>query len=346
MDNLSIVTPDDWHLHLRDSPYLEAVVADTARQFGRAIIMPNLNPPVRSCEDALAYRTRILAALPTGSEFEPLMTLYLTDNTRVEDIEAASASPFIHGAKLYPAGATTNSDAGVTDLSRLTKVFESMQQHGFILQVHGEATAPDVDVFDREKVFIEQSLEPIRRDFPGLKIVFEHITTRDAVDYVSAADSNLAATITPHHLLINRNAIFQGGIRPHHYCLPIAKREQHRQALVTAALGGDERYFAGTDSAPHSIPSKESACGCAGIYSAHSALELYAEVFELAGDFTNFEAFMSLNGAGFYGLPRNQGKTSLTREAWTLPASLPYPDVGLVPFKAGETLRWKQVIDA
>lgn len=345
MNNLSIVTPDDWHLHLRDTPYLEAVVADTARQFKRAIVMPNLNPPVRTCEDALAYRERILAALPAGCEFEPLMTLYLTDNTRVEDIEAASASPFIHGAKLYPAGATTNSDAGVTDLSKLGRVFEAMQQHRFMLQVHGEATAPEVDVFDREKVFIEQSLERIRRDFPELRIVFEHITTRDAVDYVRAADTNLGATITPHHLMINRNAIFRGGIRPHYYCLPIAKREQHRLALVEAAVGGETRFFAGTDSAPHSVPAKESACGCAGIYSAHSALELYAEVFDLAGDFTHFESFMSLNGANFYGLPQNQGKTSLVREAWTLPASLPYPDVGLIPFKAGETLHWKQVVD-
>lgn len=282
MNSLSIVSPDDWHLHLRDTPYLEAVVNDTARQFGRAIIMPNLNPPVRNCADALAYRERILAALAPGSDFEPLMTIYLTDNTRVADIEAASASPFIHGAKLYPAGATTNSEAGVTDLARLTQVFEAMQKHGFVLQVHGEATAPEIDVFDREKVFIDQSLTRIRRDFPELRIVFEHITTSDAVDYVAATDSALAATITPHHLLINRNAIFRGGIRPHHYCLPIAKRERHRQALIAAAVAGDSRFFAGTDSAPHSIRAKESACGCAGIYSAHSALELYAEAFEQA----------------------------------------------------------------
>ncbi len=346
MNSLSIITPDDWHLHLRDNPYLDAVVNDTARQFRRAIIMPNLNPPVRSCEDALAYRERILAALTPGSDFEPLMTLYLTDNTRVEDIEAASASPYIHGAKLYPAGATTNSDAGVTDLARLARVFEAMQKHGFMLQLHGEATAPEVDVFDREKVFIDQSLARIRHDFPELPVVFEHITTRDAVDYVTSADGNLAATITPHHLLINRNAIFQGGIRPHHYCLPIAKREAHRQALVTAASSGDRRFFAGTDSAPHSKQAKESACGCAGIYSAHSALELYAEAFELADDFTHFEAFMSLNGADFYGLPHNQGRVRLERETWTVPASLPYPDSGLIPFKAGENLRWKQILDA
>lgn len=345
MKSLTIITPDDWHLHLRDTPYLEAVAADTARQFGRAIIMPNLNPPVRNCADALAYRDRILAALPAGNSFEPLMTLYLTDNTSVADIEAASASPFIHGAKLYPAGATTNSDAGVTDLARLDRVFEAMQKHRFMLQVHGEATAPEVDVFDREKVFIDQSLQAIRRKFPEMPVVFEHITTRDAVDYVTAADSHLAATITPHHLLINRNAIFQGGIRPHHYCLPIAKREQHRQALVKAAIGGDSRFFAGTDSAPHSRQAKESPCGCAGIYSAHSALELYAEAFELAGDLTHFESFMSRNGASYYGLPQNKGNIRLEREAWTLPESLPYPEDGLVPFKAGESLRWKQVVD-
>jgi dihydroorotase len=345
MNSLTIITPDDWHLHLRDTPYLQAVVADSARQFGRAIVMPNLVPPVRSCEDALAYRERILAALPANSNFEPLMTLYLTDNTRVQDIEAASDSPYIHGAKLYPAGATTNSDPGVTDLGRLARVFEAMQKHRFMLQVHGEATSPEIDVFDREKVFIDQSLERIRRDFPELPIVFEHITTRDAVDYVHAAERNLAATITPHHLLINRNAIFQGGIRPHHYCLPIAKREQHRQALLAAASGGDRRFFAGTDSAPHSQQAKESACGCAGIYSALSALELYAEAFELAGDFTHFENFMSRNGADYYALPQNQGSVRLERQSWEVPASLPYPDSELIPFKAGETLRWKQMID-
>jgi len=346
MNSLTIITPDDWHLHLRDTPYLEAVVGDTARQFGRAIIMPNLLPPVRSCADALAYRERILAALPQDSDFEPLMTLYLTDNTRVADIESASESPYIHGAKLYPAGATTNSDAGVTDLAKLERVFEAMQKHRFVLQVHGEATAPDIDVFDREKVFIDQSLERIRRDFPELRVVFEHITTRDAIDYVQAADADLAATITPHHLLINRNAIFQGGLRPHNYCLPVAKREMHREALVAAAVGGDARFFAGTDSAPHSQKAKESACGCAGIYSAHSALELYAEVFENAGDFTHFEAFMSRHGADYYGLPHNSGRTRLERESWTLPEALPYPEAALIPFRAAETLRWKQIIDA
>jgi dihydroorotase len=343
MNSLTIITPDDWHLHLRDSPYLDAVVGDTARQFGRAIIMPNLTPPVRSCDDAMAYCERILAALPAQSKFRPLMTIYLTDNTRVEDIEAASESEFLFGAKLYPAGATTNSDAGVTDLTKLDRVFEAMQKHRFILQVHGEATAPEVDVFDREKVFIDRSLRSIRKNFPELRIVFEHITTTEAVEYVRAADAHLAATITPHHLLINRNALFQGGIRPHHYCLPVAKREQHRQALLTAASGGEARFFAGTDSAPHSRGAKESACGCAGIYSAHSALELYAEAFEQSGDFSHFESFMSCNGASFYGLPQNQGTITLAREKWKLPDFLPYPNTELIPFKAGEILRWKQV---
>ncbi len=345
MNSLTIVTPDDWHLHVRDTPFLEAIVGDTARQFGRAIIMPNLTPPVRSCEDALAYRNRILAALPAQSGFEPLMTLYLTDNTRVEDIEAASESPYIHGAKLYPAGATTNSDAGVTDPGKLDAVFEAMQKHGFILQVHGEATGDDVDIFDREQVFIENSLDRLRKKFPELPIVFEHITTRDAVDYVLDAETNLAATITPHHLLINRNAIFRGGIRPHYYCLPVAKRESHRRALTAAASGGDPRFFAGTDSAPHTRQAKESACGCAGIYSAHSALELYAQAFEQAGDFSHFESFMSRNGARFYGIPVNQETVTLRRETWVLPESLPYPGSALVPFRAGEELRWKQVID-
>ncbi len=341
MNKLNIIKPDDWHLHLRDSPFLEAVVADTARQFGRAIIMPNLNPPVRSCEDALAYRQRILNALPEGSEFEPLMTLYLTDNTSVDEIKAASESEFIHGAKLYPAGATTNSDAGVTDLAKLDAVFEAMQRHGLILQIHGEATANEVDVFDREKTFIDESLIGIRSRYPQLRIVFEHITTRDAVDYVRQAGANLAATITAHHLLINRNALFRGGIRPHYYCLPIAKREHHRLALLEAAGSGERSFFAGTDSAPHSEQAKESACGCAGIYSAHSAVELYAQAFEASGDFTHFESFMSRNGPDFYGLAYNTSKVSLVRDAWVVPDLLPYPESNLIPFMAGETLNWK-----
>ncbi len=341
MDELSLTRPDDWHLHLRDSPFLEAVVGDSARQFARAIVMPNLVPPVRTCAEALAYRERILAALPPASRFEPLMTLYLTDNTPVDEIRAAAQSAQIFGAKLYPAGATTNSDAGVTELDKLDAVFAAMQEHGLVLQVHGEATDPGIDVFDREKAFIERSLERIRRDFPALRIVFEHVTTRDAVDYVRAADANLAATITPHHLLINRNALFAGGLRPHHYCLPVAKREEHRQALVAAATGGDPRFFAGTDSAPHSRAAKESACGCAGIYSAHSAIELYAEAFETAGDFAYFEAFMSRHGADFYGLPHNRQRIRIRRHDWQVPASLPCPDGELVPFRAGENLRWK-----
>jgi len=345
MNNLTITKPDDWHLHLRDSPNLEAVARDSARQFGRAIIMPNLVPPVRSCADALAYRERIIAALAEGSDFEPLMTLYLTDNTSIEDIRTASESAYIHGAKLYPAGATTNSDAGVTDLAKLAPVFEAMQTYGLMLQVHGESTASDVDVFDREKAFIDRSLMGIRADYPELRIVFEHITTCEAVDFVRAGDANLAATITPHHLLINRNAIFQGGIRPHHYCLPIAKREHHRRALVEAAINGEARFFAGTDSAPHSRDAKQSACGCAGIYSAHSALELYAEAFDEHGDFSHFESFMSLNGARFYRLPPNRETVTLQRQQWTVPESLAYPESCLIPFRAGETLNWKLVQD-
>jgi dihydroorotase len=346
MNKITIITPDDWHLHLRDSIQMAAVVGDSARQFGRAIIMPNLNPPVRNCADALAYRERILAALPAQSGFDPLMTLYLTDNTSVEDIASASRSEFIHGAKLYPAGATTNSDAGVTDLSRLYPVFEAMQTHAFVLQVHGEATSPEVDIFDREKVFIDQQLQRIRQDFPELRIVFEHITTREAVDFVREGDACLGATITPHHLLINRNAIFQGGIRPHHYCLPVAKREQHRLALLEAACGGENRFFAGTDSAPHSDIAKQSACGCAGIYSAYCALELYAEAFELCGHFTHFESFMSGNGADFYGLARNSGSVTLERVEWTVPESLPYPESNLTPFKAGQSIQWKVTANA
>ncbi len=345
MDKLTIITPDDWHLHLRDTPQMEVVVGDTARQFGRAIIMPNLNPPVRTCADAMAYRERILAALPAQCNFVPLMTLYLTDNTSVEDIKAASDSEYVHGAKLYPAGATTNSDAGVTVLAKLDQVFEAMQQHGLILQVHAEATAPEIDVFDREKVFIDQNLARIRKDFPELRIVFEHITTREAIEFVRTFGTNLAATITPHHLLINRNAIFEGGIRPHHYCLPVAKREQHRLALLEAASSGESRFFAGTDSAPHSKNAKESACGCAGIYSAYSALELYAEAFEQAADFSQFESFMSCNGAKFYGLPQNKGSITLERNEWTIPDSLPYPESSLIPFKAGQRLHWKIVDD-
>lgn len=341
MSRLTIIKPDDWHLHLRDSPYLESVVGDSARQFARGIVMPNLSPPVTTCKDALAYRKRILSALPVDHQFQPLMTLYLTDNSDVENIKQASTSEFIIAAKLYPAGATTNSDAGVTDLKRIYNVLESMQENQLPLLIHGEATGDTVDIFDREKRFIDTSLVSIRKDFPELPIVFEHITTSDAVDYVDAQDTKLAATITPHHLLINRNAMFDQGMRPHHYCLPVAKRERHRQALLRAATSGSNKFFAGTDSAPHSQQAKESACGCAGIYSAFCAIELYAEAFELAENFSNFESFMSINGAAFYQLPVNNGKVILQKSTWTVPDNLPFGGLNLVPFKAGEKLQWK-----
>ncbi len=346
MDNLRIIKPDDWHLHLRDSPYLEEVVGHSARQFARALIMPNLQPPIRSCDDAGAYRQRIMSALPEGNAFQPLMSLYLTDNTDRNEIARAGQSGFIFGAKLYPAGATTNSDAGVTDLEKIYPVFEAMQMHGLVLQVHGETTGAEVDVFDREKLFIEKSLMPIRNNFPELRIVLEHITTGEAVDYVSSQNINLAASITAHHLLINRNAMFSGGIRPHHYCLPVAKRERHRQALINAATGNSKQFFAGTDSAPHARMAKESSCGCAGIYSAFSAIELYAEAFEKARDFSNFEAFMSINGPKFYQLPVNQETINLVKSPWALPESLAYVGDKLIPFKAGETLQWRLSDDA
>lgn len=343
MDKLSIIRPDDWHLHLRDTPYLEAVLPHTARQFSRAIIMPNLQPPIRNYDDAFAYRQRILAALPSNSDFQPLMTLYLTDNTLAEEIERASRSDFIFGAKLYPAGATTNSEAGVTGLKPIYPALEAMQKYGLVLQIHGEATGSDVDIFDREKRFIDTSLKSIHEDFPKLRIVFEHITTADAVDYVESENEFIAATITSHHLLINRNAMFTGGIRPHHYCLPVAKREIHRQALLKAATSDSVKFFAGTDSAPHARDAKESACGCAGIYSAYSAIELYAEAFELADDFSHFEAFMSVNGPNFYQLPINGDKIHLEKTSWKIPESLDYPNDELIPFKAGEILKWKLI---
>jgi dihydroorotase len=341
MNRLSLTKPDDWHLHLRDSPYLRAIVGDTARQFGRAIVMPNLNPPVINCEQAESYRQRILADLPDNSQFQPLMTLYLTDNTPVDEIVRASASDTIFGAKLYPAGATTNSDAGVTNINQIHAVLEAMQTQQLPLLIHGEATGNQVDIFDREKIFIDSTMQQIRNDFPALRIVFEHITTADAVDYVLSQDDFVAATITPHHLLINRNALFDGGIRPHHYCLPVAKREHHRLALLQAVTGSSGRFFAGTDSAPHSQSAKESACGCAGIYSAYCAIELYAEAFELVADFTHFEAFMSLNGPTFYRLPINQEQITLGKIEWKVPETLDYADEVLIPFKAGETLQWK-----
>ncbi|WP_423192829.1 dihydroorotase [Cupriavidus sp. H18C2] len=338
---LTITRPDDWHLHVRDGAALSAVLPDTARQFARAIIMPNLKPPVTTVALASAYRDRILAALPAGMAFEPLMTLYLTDNLPPEEIVAAKASGFIHAVKLYPAGATTNSDAGVTDIRRCAATLEAMQREGLPLLVHGEVTDGDIDIFDREAVFIERVMQPLRRDFPELKVVFEHITTRDAAQYVAEAEGPIGATITAHHLLYNRNAIFTGGIRPHYYCLPVLKREVHRDALVKAATSGSARFFLGTDSAPHARGLKEHACGCAGCYTALHATELYAEAFDTAGALDKLEAFASFNGPAFYGLPRNTGTLTLTREDWQLPAELPYGDTTLVPLRAGETLRWK-----
>ncbi|SOY54474.1 dihydroorotase [Cupriavidus taiwanensis] len=338
---LTITRPDDWHLHLRDGAALAAVLPDTARQFARAIIMPNLKPPVTTVAQAQAYRARILAALPAGMQFEPLMTLYLTDNTSAEEIVAAKASGFVHGVKLYPAGATTNSDAGVTDIRRCYPALEAMQREGLPLLVHGEVTDPAIDIFDREAVFIEKVMTPLRRDMPELKVVFEHITTKDAAQYVRDASGPVGATITAHHLLYNRNAIFTGGIRPHYYCLPVLKRETHREALVAAATSGSERFFLGTDSAPHARGLKEHACGCAGCYTALHAMELYAEAFDAAGALDKLEAFASFNGPAFYGLPRNTGTLTLEREDWQLPAELPYGDTTLVPLRGGETLRWK-----
>ncbi|WP_418318665.1 dihydroorotase [Piscinibacter sakaiensis] len=339
-DTLTITRPDDWHLHVRDGAAMAAVVPDSARQFGRAIIMPNLKPPVTTTAQALAYRDRIVAAVPPGVDFEPLMTLYLTDSLPPAEIERAAAAG-IKALKLYPAGATTNSDAGVTDLRKTWATLEAMQRAGLLLLVHGEVTDPEIDLFDREKAFIDQKLEPLRREFPELKIVVEHITTRDAAQYVAEASESLGATITAHHLLYNRNAIFLGGIRPHYYCLPVLKRETHRQALVAAATSGNKRFFLGTDSAPHAAHLKEHAVGCAGCYTAASALELYAQAFDEAGALDQLEAFASFNGADFYSLPRNQGKVTLRRERWTLPETLPFGDAELKPLRGGETLDWK-----
>jgi len=339
--SITITRPDDWHLHVRDGAVLASVLPHTARQFARAIIMPNLKPPVTTTEQAGAYRTRILAALPADLQFEPLMALYLTDNTPPDEIRRAKDSGFIHALKLYPAGATTNSDAGVTDLTKCYKALEVMQEVGLPLLVHGEVTDPAVDVFDREAVFIERVMQPLRRALPELKVVFEHITTRDAAEFVTSADRFVGATITAHHLLYNRNEIFKGGIRPHYYCLPILKREEHRQALVKAATSGSDKFFLGTDSAPHPKGLKEHACGCAGCYTALHALELYAQAFDAAGALDKLEAFASFNGPAFYGLPRNTGTVTLKRESWTLPAELPFGENTLVPLNAGEAIGWK-----
>jgi dihydroorotase len=344
MQTLSLIRPDDWHLHVRDEAVLAAVVPHTAQRFGRALIMPNLRPPVTTTAQALAYRERILAAVPAGVSFEPLMTLYLTDNLAPDEIDRARASGAVVAVKLYPAGATTNSDAGVTDIANVYPVLERMEKLGMVLCVHGEVTQPDVDVFDREHVFIERILAPLSERFPGLKVVFEHITTADAVRFVQSAGPNIAATVTAHHLLLNRNAIFSGGIRPHHYCLPVLKREMHREALVRAATSGDAKFFLGTDSAPHSRGAKEAACGCAGCYTAHAGIELYAEVFARAGALDRLEAFASLNGPAFYGLPVNAGQIKLERSAWTVPAEYEYlANDPLVPLRAGEAVAWRVV---
>jgi len=342
MQTISLLRPDDWHLHLRDGAALVSVLPDTARRFGRAIVMPNLKPPVTTVALAAEYRQRILAALPAGMKFEPLMTLYLTDNMPASEIDAAKASGFVHAVKLYPAGATTNSDAGVSSLAKCTATLARMEATGMPLLVHGEVTDPAVDIFDREAVFIETVLQPLLKDFPGLKVVLEHITTKDGAEFVVSAGANVAATITAHHLLLNRNAIFVGGIRPHHYCLPILKRETHRQALVKAATSGSPKFFLGTDSAPHGQKTKEAACGCAGCYTANAGIELYAEAFDDAGALDKLEAFASLNGPAYYGLPANSEKITLVKDAWPVPATLPYLDTdALVPLRAGETIAWK-----
>ena len=341
-NHITLTRPDDWHLHVRDGEALHTVVPHTAAQFGRAIIMPNLRPPVTTAAQALAYQQRIQAAVPAGVSFEPLMTLYLTDNLPPDEIKRAKDAGVV-ACKLYPAGATTNSDAGVTDIRKTYATLEAMQREGLLLLVHGEVTSPEIDLFDREAVFIEQQLIPLRAAFPELKIVFEHITTQDAADYVSGGDRFLAATLTAHHLLYNRNAIFTGGIRPHYYCLPVLKRETHRLALVKAATSGHPRFFLGTDSAPHPAHLKEHATGCAGCYTAHAAIEMYAEAFDAAGALDKLEAFASFNGADFYGLPRNTGTITLKRESWTPPASFAFGEAELKPLRSGEALPWRLV---
>ena len=340
LDTLTITRPDDWHLHVRDGDALRTVVPHTAAQFGRAIIMPNLKPPVTTAAQAVAYRERIQRAVPEGVSFEPLMTLYLTDNLPPDEIARAKDAGVV-ACKLYPAGATTNSDAGVTDIRKTHKTLEAMQRAGVLLLVHGEVTSPDIDLFDREAVFIDEQLIPLRRDFPELKIVMEHITTKEAAQYVAEAGPFTAATLTAHHLLYNRNAIFTGGIRPHYYCLPVLKRETHRQALVAAATSGSDRFFLGTDSAPHPAHLKEHATGCAGCYTAHAALEMYAEAFDSVGALHQLEAFASFHGPAFYGLPRNSGTVTLQRESWTTPESFRFGEAELKPLRGGEALPWK-----
>ncbi|WP_417661332.1 dihydroorotase [Pseudomonas sp.] len=341
IDRLTLLRPDDWHIHLRDGGVLPHTVTDVARTFGRAIIMPNLVPPVRNTHEADAYRQRILSVRPAGSQFEPLMVLYLTDQTSPEDVRTAKASGFIHAAKLYPAGATTNSDSGVTSIDKIFATLETMAEVGLPLLVHGEVTRSEIDIFDREKQFIDEHLGRVVERFPTLKVVFEHITTRDAVEFVKAAPANVGATITAHHLLYNRNHMLVGGIRPHFYCLPILKRNVHQEALLDAATSDSRKFFLGTDSAPHAVHAKESACGCAGCYTAFAAIELYAEAFEQRNALDKLEAFASLNGPDFYGLPRNTETITLVREDWNVPASLPFGEQTVIPLRAGETLRWR-----
>jgi dihydroorotase len=341
MRTITIRRPDDWHLHLRDGEHLSAVLPDTARRFARAIVMPNLKPPVTTTRLALEYRDRVLAALPAGARFEPLMTLYLTDNTPASEIDQARASGKVHAVKYYPAGATTHSDAGVTDIGRCARALEAMEKHGIPLLVHGEVTDPVVDVFDKEKVFVEQVLTPLAARHPGLRIVLEHITTREAVEFVRGAPPRIAATITAHHLLLSRGALFAGGIRPHLYCLPVLKREAHRQALVKAATSGSPKFFLGTDSAPHARHTKETDCGCAGIYTAHAAIELYAEAFAAAGALDKLEGFASRHGAQCYGLPANEDTITLSETSWAVPAELAFGADRLVPLRAGANVEWK-----
>ncbi len=345
MTRLTLSRPDDFHLHLRDADALPVVVPHSAERFGRAIIMPNLKPPVTTTGQAMAYRQRIMASVPAGWDFTPLMALYLTDNTRPETIAEAMQSGGIHAVKLYPAGATTNSDSGVTNISKAEAALAAMAEAGLPLLMHGEVTDPAVDIFDRERVFIEQVLAPLLERHTDLKVVMEHITTREAVEFVKGAGPNVAATITPHHLLMNRNALLVGGIRPHHYCLPVLKRESHREALLEAATSGNPKFFLGTDSAPHPKGAKETACGCAGIYSAHAALELYAEAFEQAGALDRLEPFAAHHGADFYGLPRNSGSVTLEKAEWQVPDSYAFGEDRPVPLRAGETMTWRLVSD-
>jgi dihydroorotase len=342
LTEITLTRPDDWHLHVRDGAAMADVIGHTARQFSRAIIMPNLKPPVTTTAEALAYRQRILAALPTGSDFQPLMTLYLTDNTSPEEVRQAKDSGHIHAVKLYPAGATTNAESGVTALDKVFPTLAVMEEIGLPLLVHGEVTSSDIDVFDREKVFIDQQLAPLTQRFPKLRLVFEHITTADAAQFVLDSNKNVGATITPQHLLLNRNAMLVGGIHPHNYCLPVLKRERHREALLKVATSGNPKFFLGTDSAPHARGAKESACGCAGIYSAHAALELYATAFEQADALDKLEGFASHFGADFYGLPRNTDTITLEKQDWQVPNEFTFGEQTLVPFYAGETLSWMQ----